>query len=117
MSITPLGGSGSGKHYSCGVAACNHEMKDDCPDELRVWGQGWNDGKVLACKSACLAFNTDQYCCRGAHNQPNTCQSHHWPKNYPKHFKDRCPDAYSYAYDDRKSTFTCIAPAYLITVG
>lgn len=112
--MEPLGGQGDGGKYSCVRVGCDHEMTQDCPDELRQYG---SSGQVIACKSACLAFRTDQYCCANAHNRPETCRSSDWPKNYPKHFKDRCPDAYSYAYDDHKSTFTCKAPAYLITIG
>uniref|UniRef100_A0A1I7ZK46 Thaumatin-like protein n=1 Tax=Steinernema glaseri TaxID=37863 RepID=A0A1I7ZK46_9BILA len=77
--------------------------------------------QVVACKSACLKFNTDQYCCRGAFDTRETCKASEWPKDYPKIFKDDCPTAYSYAYDDHTSTFTCrgnngaLSAAYLIT--
>ncbi|KAK0421093.1 hypothetical protein QR680_015056 [Steinernema hermaphroditum] len=53
---------------------------------------------------------------------PETCKASTWPKDYPKIFKDDCPTAYSYAYDDHKSTFTCrgkngaLSAAYLITL-
>uniref|UniRef100_J3LCH0 Thaumatin-like protein n=1 Tax=Oryza brachyantha TaxID=4533 RepID=J3LCH0_ORYBR len=30
-----------------------------------------------------------------------------WPSPYSRFFKDACPRAYSYAYDDATSTFTC----------
>lgn len=53
----------------------------------------------------------------GAHNVPETCRSSDWPKDYPKFFKDQCPQAYSYAYDDKKSTFTCKANHYRIQFG
>lgn len=36
--------------------------------------------RVVACKSACLAFNTDQYCCRGAYGTPDTCQASQYGK-------------------------------------
>ncbi|MQL41280.1 hypothetical protein EI012_25510 [Escherichia coli] len=36
--------------------------------------------------------------------------------NYSQFFEQQCPDAYSYAYDDKSSTFTCSArPDYAIT--
>lgn len=111
--MKPIGGQGDKGKYSCKRAKCSHNFNKSCPKELR---QKVN-GRTVGCKSACLAFNTDQYCCRGAHDKPETCRSTDWPKNYPKFFKDRCPDAYSYAYDDHKSTFTCNAPTYLITFG
>lgn len=75
-------------------------------------------GWTVSCMSACMKFNTDQYCCRGAHDQPHTCKARDWPVNYPAIFKSACPDAYSYAYDDETSTFTCKgkpAANYLIT--
>ncbi|KAL1545790.1 thaumatin-like protein 1 [Salvia divinorum] len=44
-----------------------------------------------------------QYCCTGAYSTPATCT----PTSYSQIFKSRCPQAYSYAYDDKTSTFTC----------
>ncbi|KAE8719016.1 Thaumatin-like protein 1 [Hibiscus syriacus] len=71
-----------------------------------------SDGSVVACKSACLAFNQPQYCCTGAYSSPDKCV----PTMYSKFFKGQCPLAYSYAFDDKSSTFTCSGGAnYLIT--
>nr|XP_023017000.1 pathogenesis-related protein 5-like [Leptinotarsa decemlineata] len=111
--IEPIGGKGDGGQYSCKKSACPRYLNDECPNELKLN----TEHGVVGCKSACLAFNTDQYCCRGAFGTPETCRSSTWPVNYPKFFKSRCPDAYSYAYDDHKSTFTCRAEKYLITFG
>ncbi|KAH7847905.1 hypothetical protein Vadar_031488 [Vaccinium darrowii] len=72
-----------------------------------------NADSVVACKSACAAFGTPEYCCTGACNTPATCP----PMNYSELFKKACPDAYSYAYDDVSSTFTCTGADYLITVN
>lgn len=106
MSIHPIEGTykkvGT-SHYDCGVAGCVADLNSHCPAELAQK----NGATTVACKSACEAFNTDEYCCRGAHNQPATCKSASWSKNYPATFKQSCPDAYSYAYDDTSSTFTC----------
>lgn len=102
-------------HYDCGRAGCNSDLNSHCPAELAVRNGA---GYTVACSSACLHFNSDQYCCRGAFDKPQTCKSSTWPKNYPAIFKQSCPDAYSYAYDDTSSTFTCHgAPktGYLIT--
>jgi hypothetical protein len=91
--------------YDCKAAGCVSDLNSKCPHELSIWSaDGFN---VVACKSACAKFNTDTYCCRGAHKTPETCKSSSWPKNYPAYFKAACPDAYSYAYDDTTSTFTC----------
>lgn len=104
MKMYPIAGTfhkDSKSHYDCNPAGCHGHI--NCPKELAV-----HHGKeVIACKSACEAFNTDLYCCRGAHNKPQTCKSSMWKVNYPAIFKKSCPDAYSYAYDDHSSTFTC----------
>lgn len=106
MKIEPIHGTfqkKSNNHYDCGVAGCHADLNAHCPKELALHV----GGHVAACKSACLAFNTDEYCCRGAFNTPQKCKSSHWKVNYPAVFKKSCPDAYSYAYDDHSSTFTC----------
>lgn len=112
--MEPVGGSGDGSQYSCVRCACNANLLDSCPNELRVVNA---EGYTVACNSACNAFNTDQYCCRNAYGTPDTCRSSDWPSDYPSFFKSNCPDAYSYAYDDHKSTFTCQANKYIVTFG
>jgi hypothetical protein len=97
------------KKYWCKNPACNFDGK--CPNELKQM----KNGKQVACYSACEKFRTDQYCCRGAHDKPETCRSSGWPVNYPSKFKAACPDAYSYAYDDRTSTFFCRNTNYELT--
>ena len=92
-----------GNVYQCGTPTCNSDLLASCPAALQ---QRNSAGQLVACKSACEAFNTDQYCCRGAFNTPATCKSSTWPVNYPAIFKAACPMEYSYAYDDTSSTFT-----------
>ena len=103
MAMTPKYGTyraGSGTYY-CKRAGCNSDVNAGCPAaQMKVFGRS---GQVVACKSACLAFNTDRYCCRGYYKVPQTCR--YFP--YARTFKNSCPQAYSYAYDDQKSTFTC----------
>ena len=103
LKITTTGGTGA-----CGTAGCVADLRNSCPAELSVKG---SDGGVIACKSACEEFGTDEYCCKGAHNTPQTCS----PSDYSKIFKAACPTAYSYAYDDETSTFTCSHADYTIT--
>ncbi|XP_030927458.1 thaumatin-like protein 1 [Quercus lobata] len=104
VSITPLGGSAS-----CKRTSCRGNINRVCPPAMAVRG---HRGKVIACKSPCLAFNQPQYCCTGNYGTPDKCP----PTNYSKIFKHQCPQAYSYAYDDKTSTFTCTGGAnYLIT--
>ncbi|XP_066996906.2 uncharacterized protein [Anabrus simplex] len=111
VTFVPTDKSGSG--YDCTAAACTANLNTDCPNELRLIA----NGATVGCKSACLAFNTDQYCCRGNYGTPDRCKSSDWPQNYPAFFKQRCPLAYSYAYDDQQSTFTCSGTGYKIIFG
>ncbi|PNT62217.1 pathogenesis-related protein 5 isoform X2 [Brachypodium distachyon] len=110
MVITPSlpSNSSGGGNGSCTVAGCDGDLRKDCPPELEVKGAG---GKTVACRSACDVFGTDEYCCRGQYANPVTCQ----PSFYSKRFKAACPAAYSYAYDDPTSIFTCSqSPDYTI---
>lgn len=66
---------------------------------------------MIGCKSACDQFATPQYCCTEAYGSPTTCP----PTQYSNAFKAACPTAYSYAYDDATSTFTCKGANYTIT--
>ncbi|CAN0906217.1 Thaumatin-like protein 1 [Linum grandiflorum] len=95
--VEPNGGSGS-----CLTTGCITDLNRRCPDELKVDG---------ACKSACEAFGTPEYCCSGGSGTPDTCK----PSVYSEMFKSACPRAYSYAYDDATSTFTCSGADYVIT--
>ncbi|KAH3856117.1 uncharacterized protein LOC127871166 [Dreissena polymorpha] len=102
MSINPFPGTYEGQphgNYYCRRAGCNADLNRSCPSELQVHGTGG----VVACKSACEAFRRDDFCCKGRHNTPQTCP----PFHYSRIFKNACPQAYSYAYDDQTSTFTC----------
>ncbi|KAH7512036.1 hypothetical protein FEM48_Zijuj12G0047900 [Ziziphus jujuba var. spinosa] len=104
VSLAPQGGTGD-----CKTTSCPGNVNSVCPPELAVKAA---DGRVIACKSACLALNQPQYCCTGNFDRPETCP----PTDYSKIFKNQCPQAYSYAYDDKTSTFTCFSgPNYLIT--
>lgn len=101
--------------YLCQAAGCTTDLNLNCPSELQVRvvtsasGVSSNAG-VVACKSACEAFQSPQYCCSGSYANPNTCQ----PSSYSKLFKQACPRAYSYAFDDPTSTFTCTGADYAI---
>jgi len=105
MIVRPTSGhdSNGGGPYDCTPIDCFPPL-DQCPSELAKTSE---NGQITGCLSACAKFNTDQYCCRGEHDKPETCKSSDWPANYPAFFKHVCPKAYSYAYDDHKSTFTC----------
>ncbi|KAF1874870.1 hypothetical protein Lal_00007485 [Lupinus albus] len=107
MLVEPQGGTGAG---NCAATGCAVDLNAGCPSELRVVNGG-NGGESVACKSACEAFGDPKYCCSGAYATPDTCK----PSSYSQFFKNACPRAYSYAYDDGTSTFTCSSADYIIT--
>nr|KYP53800.1 hypothetical protein KK1_024374 [Cajanus cajan] len=87
---------------ACNATGCITDINRGCPKELQVVGGDQNQ-RVVGCRSACEAFKLDKYCCSGEFANPNTCQ----PSYYSTIFKKACPRAYSYAFDDGTSTFTC----------
>ncbi|THU54896.1 hypothetical protein C4D60_Mb11t00880 [Musa balbisiana] len=109
MLVVAQGGSGGG----CGSTGCVADLNRVCPSDLKVvTTQSSSRGsEVVACMSACEAFGSPQYCCSGAYGNPNSCK----PSSYSQFFKNACPKAYSYAFDDATSTFTCASADYLIT--
>ncbi|KAK1385911.1 thaumatin-like protein 1b [Heracleum sosnowskyi] len=106
MTIVPSGGTAG----NCSATGCSAELNGPCPMELKVIG-GESGSESVACKSACLAFGDAKYCCNGKYGTPDTCK----PTMYSEFFKNACPHAYSYAYDDGTSTFTCASADYTIT--
>ncbi|XP_059442203.1 thaumatin-like protein 1b [Corylus avellana] len=105
MKVVPEGGT----DQNCPSVGCLADLNDSCPSELKVTSAD-ADGNV-ACKSACMAFNQSKYCCTGAYSFPSTCK----PSRYSQIFKSACPQAYSYAYDDKTSTFSCASANYTIS--
>ncbi|KAJ7967181.1 Thaumatin [Quillaja saponaria] len=99
MIVEGTGGSGL-----CASTGCTTDLNQQCPSELKV-----GDGD--ACKSACEAFGSPEYCCSGEYATPSTCR----PSVYSEMFKAACPRSYSYAYDDATSTFTCAGADYTLT--
>ncbi|KAL6953616.1 hypothetical protein U1Q18_042486 [Sarracenia purpurea var. burkii] len=99
--VTPINGRGN-----CSIAGCDEDVLPKCPTELAVK----SGGKTVACRSACDVLNTDEYCCRGVYGNAAVCHATY----YSKIFKAACPTAYSYAYDDPTSIFTCSGTDYVI---
>ncbi|CAH1954687.1 unnamed protein product [Acanthoscelides obtectus] len=107
IAFWPVNGKADGSRLSCKRASCDKNLNSSCPGPLRL-----NSAHgVIGCKSACLAFNNDEYCCRGAFNSSKKCKA----SGYANFFKSNCPMAYSYAYNDDKSLMTCKAQKYMIT--
>ncbi|XP_047083961.1 thaumatin-like protein 1b [Lolium rigidum] len=126
MLVTPQGAAAVAATASstggpkCVATGCLVDLNDACPADLKVASStspagtsgAAGVGPTMACKSACEAFGSPQYCCSGAFGSPSTCR----PSTYSQFFKSACPRAYSYAYDDSTSTFTCAAGTnYAIT--
>ncbi|EXB65270.1 hypothetical protein L484_025349 [Morus notabilis] len=103
VSMRPIGDEAG----SCGIAACEADLNACCPAALAER----KEGKVVGCKSACLALNTDRYCCRGEFSDPNRCK----PTVFGLVFKAVCPRAYSYAFDEATGLKNCRASRYVIT--
>ncbi|XP_057746053.1 thaumatin-like protein 1b isoform X1 [Arachis stenosperma] len=109
MLIVAQGGTRGG----CSATGCLVDLNGACPSDLRVArGNGTKSGRGggVACRSACEAFGDPRYCCSEAYSTPDTCG----PSAYSLYFKHACPRAYSYAYDDKTSTYTCASANYLI---
>ncbi|RVW96713.1 Thaumatin-like protein 1 [Vitis vinifera] len=100
----PMIVEGSGGSGMCASTGCTVDLNQGCPAELKV-------GDGSACRSACEAFGSPEYCCSGAYSTPATCR----PSVYSEMFKSACPRSYSYAYDDATSTFTCAGADYTVT--
>ncbi|KAL0808045.1 hypothetical protein Bca101_100537 [Brassica carinata] len=85
MTVNPVNGTGN-----CTVAGCVADLTLRCPAELAVKSKG----RVIS-----------------FYGNPSTCR----PTHYSKIFKKACPTAYSYAYDDPTSIFTCSGSDYVIS--
>ncbi|KAK2647594.1 hypothetical protein Ddye_015083 [Dipteronia dyeriana] len=92
----------------CTIKGCVKNLKSSCPQELQVLNK---NGQVVACKSACLAFNLDSFCCRNEFGTPEKCK----PSLYSKIFKEACPAYYSYAFDMPPPLVTCSSGEFVIT--
>ncbi|KAL0333262.1 UNVERIFIED_CONTAM: Thaumatin-like protein [Sesamum angustifolium] len=64
VSMKPVGGG-----IGCGVASCEVDLNICCPSALEVRV----GGRVVGCKSACLAMQSAKYCCTESTN-PKTCK-------------------------------------------
>ncbi|KAL3525976.1 hypothetical protein ACH5RR_014348 [Cinchona calisaya] len=92
----------------CSIGGCLTNLKTLCPQELVVLNDKW---EIVACKSACLAFNLDNFCCRNEYGSPEKCK----PNVYSKLFKATCPSYFSYAFDVPSPLVNCASDEYVIT--
>lgn len=84
----------------CTIEGCSKSLLRSCPADLQVVN---DSGEVVACKSGCLAINTDSDCCRNEYESPEKCK----PSSYSKIFKEACPSYHSYAFDSAAPLANC----------
>jgi len=103
ITITPVSGTYNGKPdgaYQCTTAGkCVHDVIQQCDPKMKMYNKAGT--KPVGCLSACSYYKTEQYCC--SNTPSNQCKA----GPIQDAVKKACPGAYSYAYDDHKSTFTC----------
>ncbi|KAK8933524.1 Thaumatin-like protein [Platanthera zijinensis] len=104
----PISVSSKPPNPKCSIQGCKRSVNDVCPQELQILDTG---GDVIACKSACLAFDRDVFCCRESYGSPEKCK----PSIYSKLFKEACPSYFSYAYDAPTPLVRCSSKSYVIT--
>ncbi|MFF7329930.1 thaumatin family protein [Streptomyces sp. NPDC090306] len=98
----------------CSAAGCTRDANATCPSAL----QRVRDGRVVACLSACLVYDTDRTCCTGPYAPRPKCVPSSWPTDSAAVFKKAEPFAYSYVDDDATSVLTCSGECgYRITWG
>ncbi|KAJ7633609.1 Osmotin thaumatin-like protein [Mycena polygramma] len=108
-------------NVGCSVPSCPVDLGPNCP--ASQIGPYDSSGYPVGCKSACLVdalagnAGDSPNCCSGSHDTAATCPPS-GVTNYA-YFKDNCPDAYAYAFDESSGTalWTCAnkAAAYTIT--
>ncbi|KAL1813743.1 hypothetical protein ACET3Z_023808 [Daucus carota] len=89
------------ENQACFTASCSGDINADCPADRAIKVPSGSD--TVGCLSDCAALNRPEDCCTGAFSTPGTCQ----PSKSAIYFKEKCPQAYGYAYHDPTSTFTC----------
>ncbi|GAA5868370.1 hypothetical protein JCM8547_002168 [Rhodosporidiobolus lusitaniae] len=96
-------------NVGCSQPTCSANINAVCPSVLQKKD---SSGAVVGCYTACAA-NLDgnqadsANCCSGSHNTPATCPSS--GVQYYSTFKNACPNAYAYAYDESSASalWTC----------
>ncbi|KAL6329274.1 hypothetical protein AAG906_015472 [Vitis piasezkii] len=106
--------NGSGK---CQTGACGTTLNCTSPGkppasiaEFNLGDIDYYDVSLAKCPSE-LALKTDGKIIACAYGNPISCVA----TNYSRSFKQACPVAYSYAFDDPTSILTCNAPEYIVT--
>ncbi|KAK8614129.1 hypothetical protein V6N13_122503 [Hibiscus sabdariffa] len=95
----------------CTIRGCSKNLNNLCPQELQVVNK---DGKVIACRSACLAFDIDSFCCRNEYGTPEKCKLSVYSKIFK--VKNACHCYYSYAFDIPPPLVNCASKIYVINL-
>lgn len=103
MTVTPHEGKGV-----CPVVGCRSDLLATCPPVLHHRVPAVH-GPVVACKSGCEAFHSDELCCRNHFNNAQTCK----PSVYSTFFKHACPATFTFAHDTPSLTHECSSPREL----
>ena len=101
--VTPHEGKGV-----CPVVGCRVNLLETCPEKLQMRCPPGN-AKLVACKSGCKAFGTDELCCRNHYNSPQTCRA----STFSEFFKHVCPATFTYAHDNPSLMHECSSPREL----
>ncbi|CAO4373299.1 unnamed protein product [Caenorhabditis nigoni] len=97
--IEPFGGKDCQR-----AGGCISDINEVCPERMRITnGRRRENGNVVGCRSPCDALRSDRECCRGAFSTPDTC----FRSLVAQTFKDACPTAFSFQFDDATSSFAC----------
>ncbi|KAK7464746.1 hypothetical protein VKT23_005953 [Stygiomarasmius scandens] len=96
-------------NVGCPIADCPVDLAPNCPASLK--GPFNSAGSPVGCKSACSVDpnpSNSPNCCSGQFNTPATCPPS--GVQFYDYFKDNCPNAYVYAYDEPSGALkTCNA--------
>ncbi|KAL1222944.1 PR5-like receptor kinase [Cardamine amara subsp. amara] len=84
---------------TCMSSGCMVDLNKTCPDNLKKF----SGGTLIACASACQESGSYEDCCTHSFNSKQTCK----PTQYVQNFERDCPSAYTYAFGDNNSIFTC----------
>ncbi|KAG4988606.1 hypothetical protein AAZX31_11G137200 [Glycine max] len=103
MTVTPHEGKGV-----CPVVGCRDDLLATCPHVLQHRVPAVH-GPVVACKSGCEAFHTDELCCRNHFNNPSTCKG----SIYSSFFKHAYPATFTFAHDTPSLMHQCSSPREL----
>ncbi|EOA39828.1 hypothetical protein CARUB_v10008496mg [Capsella rubella] len=93
----------------CQSIGCVVELNKTCPSELRLYSNDTGSKDPYACRTSCQKNPLPDLCCvRPYVGEKSVVDSKECKRTiYSETLNQTCPGAYSYAYDNKISTFTC----------